>query len=298
MKAILLASFIFFKISLAAGQPEPVTLTGMIIVNQGDTIPYTLVLHITNDQIKGYSITYATPYETKTKVEGILDRDRHILSFKETEIVSIHGYHTGPSLCLIKASLAASKTYSGNTLTGAITSMERDNTACGRGQIIFADPAQVNNLFSLHEKYDTVISMKRKGTAEKATAVPETALQPMVMEKITKGEEKSYEWHTDTVVIDIWDGGNVDGDAVTVEFNGKTCLSTYFLVKDKKQLKLPLAPGKINTLIIHADNEGSDPPNTANLLLTDGARKYSVLAYNKKGQSAMIKIRHIDTVQK
>jgi len=57
-------------------------------------------------------------------------------------------------------------------------------------------------------------------------------------------------------------------------------------------LRIPLQGG-INTIVIAADNEGSDPPNTATLMLGDGAKHYSVIAYNPRGQQALIKIRRV-----
>jgi len=58
-------------------------------------------------------------------------------------------------------------------------------------------------------------------------------------------------------------------------------------------LRLPLTNEGVNTVTIIADNEGSDPPNTASLLFTDGAKKYSVLGLHKKGQQAIIKIKKV-----
>ena len=110
-------------------------------------------------------------------------------------------------------------------------------------------------------------------------------------DKVTTGVEKAYDWHSDTLVIDVWDGGTVDGDRITLQFNGETYLTNYFLQKEKKQLRIPISGYEVNTIAILADNEGSDPPNTASILLTDGTSKYSILAYNKKDDVALIRIR-------
>jgi len=284
--------FLFFHSVISLAQVNTDTLSGVIVVSK-DTIPYRLVIKETNGDLKGYSLTYNDPYETKAKITGVLDRRSHTLTFKETEIVYIHGYHSGPSLCLVDASLQLVHGSTGNFLKGPITSTETDNTSCGDGRVIFGNQAEIETLFSLHEKFDTVITMKRRvkdtSTAKAPPAVVPEA--PLVTDKVTKGEEKVYEWHSDTVVIDIWDGGNVDGDRITLRFNDKVYLSGYSLVKEKKQLRIPLSGSGTAVISVLAENEGSEPPNTASMLLTDGTQKYSVLAYNKKGQEAIIKIK-------
>jgi hypothetical protein len=294
MKQLLFAILLLlWPWSAAFAQTRPLTLTGSIIVSD-DTIPYKVVLTESNGEVKGYSLTYNDPYETKTKIKGALERRNHTFSFKETEIVYIHGYHSGPSLCLIDASLEEVHGSRGYILRGRISSTESDNTACGTGRLVFNDPAEVEELFSAHEKFDTVISMKRRvRDTSTAHTMAADAAAPLVTEKVSSGEEKSLEWHSDTAVIDVWDGGNVDGDRITLSFNGKTWLSSYALIKEKKQLRIPLSGNKTDVVIIRADNEGSDPPNTASLLFTDGTKKYSVLAYNKKGQEVIIKLRRV-----
>ena len=74
-------------------------------------------------------------------------------------------------------------------------------------------------------------------------------------------------------------------------------LTNYYMVKKEKQtasVARKQAKGGVNTLTIVADNEGSDPPNTASLLLTDGITQYSLLAYNPKGQRVVIKIKKVN----
>jgi len=268
-------------------------LTGIIQVNSGETFPYVIVFTENSGAIKGYSLTYKAPDETKTAITGTLDRQNHILKFKETEIVYSHGYHTKAFMCLIDATLEHISDNKSNMLAGPIVNSEADKTACTGGKIIFDNPDEIKKLFSRQEKFDTVISMKKK-VAVPAVVVTtnetKAIITPAATDKITANIEKTYDWHSDIVVLDIWDGGSQDGDKVTLLYNGKPLLTHYLLVKEKKQLHIALSGG-INTITIIAENEGFEPPNTASLTLADGQTHYSVLAYNKKGQQAVIKIR-------
>lgn len=275
-------------------QPNDITLTGILAMNTGESFPYTIVFTESGGIIKGYSFTYKKPEETKAAITGLLDRAHRSLSFKETGIVYSNGYHTKAYMCLIDARLEYVQGGRGNVLSGPLTSKEADKTLCTGGVITFGNDAEIQNLFGYHEKFDTVISMKKRvpevpGRTNEAKPVVPTA--PMTTEQVTTGIVKTYDWHSDTVVIAIWDGGHVDGDRVTLQYNGKNYLTNYSLVKEKKQVRVPVSQHGIDTITIIADNEGSEPPNTASLMLTDGSIHYSILAYNKQGDRAVIKIK-------
>ena len=292
MKSFALLLLLFWTGHIAA-QTRQITLNGTIAVSTGEVFPYKVVLTEVDGKVKGYSFTYKEPNETKAVIKGTLDKHMRTLTFSETDIVYSHGYQTRAFMCLVDADLQSVSDRQGNRLTGSITSRETDKTSCTPGTLLFSNEDEIRNLFSYHDNYDTVISMGKRPKEVTKPAIPETiapaALPPT--EKVTAGIEKTYDWSSDSVIIDIWDGGNIDGDRISVAFNGKACLTNYFLVKEKKQLRLPLSPQTINTISIYADNEGSDPPNTASLLLTDCKKQYSVLAYKPKGQQAIIKIR-------
>ncbi len=276
----------------AGAQAKSTTLTGTMVMKTGEVFPYKLVLTDSGSVVKGYSITYKEPNETKTTIRGTLDRHMRTLSFKERDIVHSHTVRTKAYMCLVQANLEYVQDGHGKALKGAITSREADNTSCTAGEIIFNDDKELQALFSSREQFDTVITMKKK-VKEQSVAEQSMTPEPIVEEKVTAGVEKLYEWHSDTVVIDVWDGGTVDEDRISIQYNGKPVLSGYSLVKAKKQLRIPVAGWDINTILIMAENEGFDPPNTASMMLTDGSIKYSILAYNKKGNASLIKIKRI-----
>jgi hypothetical protein len=291
--AFLTLFFILGALLTGNAQSKQTTLTGTLTMQTGEVFPYKLVFTDSGKVIKGYSLTYKEPDETKTAIRGTLDRQMRTLTFKEKDIISSHNVQTKAYMCLVDASLDYVQDGSGKALKGPAISRETDNTSCTPGEIVFNDAKELDNLFSYHEQFDTIITMKKKVKEPVAAAPEPIAAEPIEQDKVTAGIDKSYEWHTDTVVLDIWDGGTVDGDQVTIQFNGKPVLTNYSLVKEKKQLRLPIKGTDVNTLLITAINEGFDPPNTASLILTDGTIKYSILAYNKKGNAALIKIKRV-----
>ncbi len=88
---------------LSFAQPKPFTLTGSIKMSTGEEFPYQIVFTESAGIIKGYSLTYSQPDETKAAISGTLDRARRSLSFRETEIIYSHDVRTKAYMCLIEA---------------------------------------------------------------------------------------------------------------------------------------------------------------------------------------------------
>ena len=289
---------IFCGVFTAGAQTQPITLTGKLIMKTGEVFPYKVVLTDSEEQVNGYSMTYQEPDETRTTIHGTIDRHMRSLNFKEKDIIYSHNVSTKAFMCLVNASLEYVWDGGGYVLKGPITGREADNTACTQGEVIFNNSEELEKLFAYHEHFDTVISMKRRvrDTAAPVVQKAPEAEQPAAdkTDQITAGVEKAYEWHSDTVIIDIWDGGHIDGDRVTLQYNGKQYLTNYCLQREKKRLKIPISGNETNRITILAENEGSEPPNTANIMLTDGITKYNILAYNKKGDVALISIRKVN----
>lgn len=80
-----------------------------------------------------------------------------------------------------------------------------------------------------------------------------------------------------TVTIDLYDNADVDGDIVSVFFNGKNILDNKSLTDKPLKLTVTLDPAKKeNELLIYAVNEGSIPPNTGLMIVNDGPNRYEV----------------------
>lgn len=80
-----------------------------------------------------------------------------------------------------------------------------------------------------------------------------------------------------TFHLSFYDNGEIDGDSITVFYNGKIVLSHQRLTDKPISLTLSLdknAPENIVTM--YADNLGAIPPNTALMIVTDGNKRYEV----------------------
>ena len=80
-----------------------------------------------------------------------------------------------------------------------------------------------------------------------------------------------------TFRLDFYDNGEIDGDSITVFYNGKIVLSHQRLSDKPVSLTLALDKNaKENIVTMYADNLGTIPPNTALMIVTDGSKRYEV----------------------
>ena len=62
--------------------------------------------------------------------------------------------------------------------------------------------------------------------------------------------------------IYVYDNGIIDGDTMSLFFNGAWILKNYGLIKAKKKLTLHFKKNSNNYLVMFAENLGTKPPNT------------------------------------
>jgi len=91
----------------------------------------------------------------------------------------------------------------------------------------------------------------------------EVNFTPLVIQERQLQGDKFFEVKSRYIMVNIWDDEKVDGDTLSINFNGKWILKNHHLTKEKKTLLLPLKKNQENEIIFHAENLGSEPPNTA-----------------------------------
>ncbi len=283
------------------------TLKGFMGVQGGESFTYTLQL---KDSVRnllcGYAYTYLNEKnDVKAYVVAEVDRQGKTLRLKETNIIHNNYFKSKATICLVDALLTysnAEKSLSGPLITKtAILGAE-----CSKGSISFTNAGELDQLFNPVIKHQElpVASVATPAKPKAVKVIYDTLPKPRRVqnpppanvvvkktESITEGKDKTYIWQSNDIVLEIWDGTQVDNDRVTILFNGSEVLKGYTLSKERKKLTLPIGGNELNIITIIADNEGGDPPNTADILLSDGDVHYDVIAHNTVGKRALIKIR-------
>jgi hypothetical protein len=297
---LLLVFLLGYSVSVCA-QVKNITLKGFIAVPGGESFSYKLVFTDSADIVNGYSLTYLHEgKETKALITGTVDKAARTFHFRETEIVYNHGFESQGTMCLINAKLNYVHKTDANVLTGRLNSADLSNTDCGSGSVTFINEDGINELFANAVAEAPAPAAKPQPPHGKVTKIiieepreerPVAAPVKTGPDEVTSGKDKYYNWTSDTVKMYVWDGGNIDGDKITVRFNGRVVLDKYTLTASKKAVFLLASNDKTDEVTITADNEGNEPPNTANVQLWDGDKKYDLLVYNPIGQTGIIRIK-------
>jgi hypothetical protein len=90
--------------------------------------------------------------------------------------------------------------------------------------------------------------------------------------------QQTVEFRADSVVIAVYDNGEIDGDTVSVLLNGEVVLAKQGLKASaaKKTLFFPANTDEEFTLVLYAENLGKYPPNTGLLVIYDGDDRHYV----------------------
>jgi hypothetical protein len=79
-----------------------------------------------------------------------------------------------------------------------------------------------------------------------------------------------------TLDIYVYDNGIIDGDTMSLFFNGNWLLKNFGVTKEKKKITLEFNHNSNNYLVLFAENLGRKPPNTAVIEYTDEKGKHIV----------------------
>ena len=104
---------------------------------------------------------------------------------------------------------------------------------------------------------------------------------------------KTIEIENESFKVDLYDNGDIDGDSISLFFNGKLLLSHKRLSDKAISLTLNADDSKdVNELVMYAENLGLIPPNTALMVVTDGENRYEVRISSDLQKSGVIRFIH------
>jgi len=93
----------------------------------------------------------------------------------------------------------------------------------------------------------------------------------------------------DSVKIELFDNGEIDGDSVSLFLNDQLILSHLYLKAESKVVWLPLDKTlPVNKLVLFAENLGSIPPNTAVMQVTVKGKRYTIFLSTDYKHNAMV----------
>lgn len=96
----------------------------------------------------------------------------------------------------------------------------------------------------------------------------------------------------DSVRVDFYDNGDIDGDSISVFYNDQLLTFNRLLSTRAIHFDIKLdTTREVNEISMFADNLGRIPPNTALMLLYDGKQRHEVRLSSNLQKSATVRIR-------
>jgi len=119
---------------------------------------------------------------------------------------------------------------------------------------------------------------------------PSIAQGAVEIEKRFTKSDQSFYFETDSLLLTLYDNGQVDGDTVTVLMNGNIIFSKVGLTTKANSKTIYIASNMDSVkLVMYAESLGSIPPNTGLLIVNDGEKRYDVrFSADLKTNSAIV----------
>lgn len=136
-------------------------------------------------------------------------------------------------------------------------------------------------------KKDTVIPIKEK---------PEVNNLPKQTNGRENKELRRIIVNERKITLSIYDNGTIDGDTVSVYYNGKPIVKNRRLTANPITVNVELDEGMaLHSIVLFAENLGTIPPNTALVIFTTAAgKRYELYASATLEQNAEIIFEYID----
>jgi hypothetical protein len=151
-------------------------------------------------------------------------------------------------------------------------------------------PAKPRPVISTPKELPTIA---KKEVVSSKPIVPKTDIPFKNFEKRDNSVVQTIEVENETFKVDFYDNGDIDGDTISVFYNGKLIEAHKRLTDKALSLTLLIDPNvSINELIMYAENLGSIPPNTAVMIVTDGGKRYEVRIASDLKKSGVIRFVH------
>jgi hypothetical protein len=126
---------------------------------------------------------------------------------------------------------------------------------------------------------------------EEKKAIAKTQ-EVMMFEQRKNVVDKELEAFSDSVRITIYDNGTVDGDTVSIFYNGIPIQKSLGLTSSGTNIYLKLdSTAKEHQISMFAENLGSIPPNSALMVIHDGIVRYEVFMTSTLTSNSTISLR-------
>ncbi len=249
-----------------------------------------MILRQKGKQVWGELDYYFKDSLVKVTIRGLYDVQTRKLNIKPFPMI----YYLSPSA---RNSIDA-------TLSGSFTLLVSKTESVLSGSLQSDDDHKytvpnINYRFTRSDDTTDLVMKDEPEIKKETVAAIATEVAPVADDEIAavfksrnKVFTKELELVGNSLRLELYDNGEIDGDIVSLFLNGKMILPKTMLTHRAVRLTIELDPTlEFNELSMFAENLGTKPPNTAALIVYDGKTRYETLLSSDLSKSAAIKLK-------
>lgn len=260
-----------------------------------------LILQPEKNFVKGVLNYYFKNTYQSLQVKGNYNAATRQLSLYEIQIPYYGSLTEFEVFCTMNMQATLRTAQAGSNLVGSFVSLPQYKYTCA--DITFnlkfnADISKTDSVLNAIKEYKETHQVWKPSVADTeitANVIPRKVINYVSEAEFTKRKNvvaQEIEVRSDTLRLDFYDNGEIDGDRISVFFNNQIILSNQMLTHKAIHIDLPLDTTKsFNEISMFAENLGLIPPNTALMVIHDGKDRYNVNLASSLEQNAAVRIK-------
>jgi len=303
MKKIFLIALLFFSIGSEAQSVFGYWYGNANVKTKSSANNYLieLVLLPEKNYVKGVLNCYFKDTYRSFAVKGDYDASSRRLSLYDIRL-PYHGSLTNFEVdCIMNMQATLRVAQAGSNLVGSFIALPDYKYTCANITFNLELNADISKkdsvLLAIQEFKETrqVWKPQLEDTLVQVAVVPRKVINYVVEKEFLERKnvvEQELEVEGDSLRVDVYDNGEVDGDIISVFYNQQLILASQKLTHKSIHIDLVLDSTKAYSEIsMFAENLGLIPPNTALMIVNDGKKKYEVRVSSNMEKNSTIRIR-------
>lgn len=259
-----------------------------------------MILQPEKNHVKGVLNYYFKNTFRSLQVKGNYDATTRQLSLYDIP-VTYYGSLTNMEIdCIMNLQASLRVARAGSNLVGRFVSLPDYKYTCVdiNFNLTLDKDSKEDSVLKAIREYKETYQVWQPSLADTQTAV--TVIQRKVVNYVVENQFKERETvlaqeievNSDSLQVDFYDNGEVDGDSISVFFNDQLLAFSQKLSTRSIHFNLVLDSTRAyNELTMFADNLGTIPPNTALMIVTDGNKQYQIRLSSNLQKNASVRIR-------
>jgi len=260
-----------------------------------------LILQPEKGFVKGILNYYFKNTYRSLLVKGNYNASNRLLSLYDIPVI-YHGSLTEIEVdCIMTMQATLRAAQAGSNLTGIFKALPDYKNICP--DISFSlelntDISKTDSVLKALSEYKENLQVWKPSVVDTVVAV--TIIPRKVINYVTENEYvkrenviiREIEVASDTLKVDVYDNGEIDGDIISVFYNKKLVMNNQKLTHKSVHMDLLLDTTKsFNEISMFAENLGLIPPNTSLMVISDGNDKYNIPMSSNLEKNATIRIK-------